>query len=70
MKKLMFSAFLSLAFLVFGVTISSASDFKSGMVVASMDKCGAGKCGANMFDAMAKDSAMKCGVGKCGNASK
>ena len=33
-------------------------------------KCGAGKCGANMFDAMAKDSAMKCGVGKCGNASK
>ncbi len=50
MKKLLLSGLVGFAFLVFGITTSSASDFKSGMLVAKMDKCGAGKCGGEKKD--------------------
>ncbi len=45
MKKLLLSGLVGLAFLVFGITASNASEFKSGIIVAQMDKCGASKCG-------------------------
>ena len=71
MKKLVFSVLVGLLFLTLGVTSATASEFKSGMVVASMDKCGAGKCGGEKKCGASKcggdNKAKKCGSGKCGS---
>jgi len=62
MKKLLLGSLVSMMFIVFGATSVSASDFKSGMLVASMDKCGSSKCGG--------EKKSTCGSGKCGGEKK
>ncbi len=78
MKKILLSGLISLAFLAFGATQATASNFNEGMLVASMDKCGSGKCGgakknkcgAGKCGGDMKKKSKKCGAGKCGGGKK
>jgi len=63
MKKLLLGSLVATAFILFGATNVTASEFKSGMLVASSDKCGSGKCGTSKCGGEKKD---KCGTSKCG----
>ena len=71
MKKLLLSGLVGFAFIMFGITASNASDFKSGMLVASMDKCGSSKCGGEKKSKFGSskcggEKKSKCGSSKCG----
>ena len=45
MKKILLGSLVAVAFIIFGATSVSTSEFQSGMLVASADKCGSSKCG-------------------------